>query len=108
MVRSKPPSARHVYEDVPSMSFNPRYLAHKLNISEAASSDVCDGVHNPLQCSPSATEPGIYSYVECGRPLHPLSSCTEADVYEVMKPSGSIKIHKNITTTDNVQLQAIS
>ena len=45
VVHSKPPSARHVYEDVPpSMSFNPRYLAHKLNISEAASSDVCDGV----------------------------------------------------------------
>ena len=100
---------RHVYEEVNLMTFNPRYLAHKLHItsgSHAPSSSGLPDIPN-IPESLNEAEAAAYSYAVCGAsPLakagNTLSSCTEADTYELMQPSGSVKAHTAIATADNV------
>ena len=98
--------SRHVYEDVNSMTFNNRYLTHKLHNTSGGhtlSSGTSTGIPNTLQIPNEAT----YSYAVCGatpvaKAGNTLSSCAETDTYELMKPSGSVKTHVGIATADNV------
>jgi hypothetical protein len=103
VVQSMP---HHVYEEVNSMTFNTRYLAHKLHNTSGGhtpSSGTSTGIPNTLQIPNEAT----YSYAVCGatpvaKAGNTLSSCAETDTYELMKPSGSVKTHVGIATADNV------
>ena len=97
---------RHVYEEVNSMTFNPRYLTHNSHITSGGHSlGDSTGVPNPLHSLKEA-EANTYSYAVCtptAKAENTLSSCAETDTYELMKPSGSVRKHKiAIPTTDNV------
>ena len=91
------------------MTFNPRYLAHKPHITSgdhALSSSNLTCIPNPPQ-SLNKAETATYSYAVCGatpvaKAGNTLSSCAETDTYELMKPSGSVKTHSAIATTDNI------
>ena len=91
----------HVYEEV-----NLRYLAHKLHITSGSHAPSSGGLPD-IPESLNEAEAAAYSYAVCGAsPLakaeNTLSSGTEADTYELMQPSGSVKAHTAIATADNV------
>ena len=93
---------RHVYEEV---TFNSRYLAHKLHITSGSHTPSSSGLANPQ--SLNEAEAVAYSYAVCGaspvaKAGNTLSSCTETDTYELMKPSGSVKTHTAIATAENI------
>ena len=108
-----------IYEDVDSMTVNPRYLAHKLHITgtdthtstqisstipSPSSPDICNPLYSPSG-EGAAGGDAVYSYAECGKPpaataVLKLDSCLESDTYELMKPSGSVR--PDIDTSENV------
>ena len=90
-----------LYEDVDSMTFNPQYVATKLQVSghsDSGSAAVSAGdIASTMTCTDRV---GDYAMIN-----HPTSHAGtragECDTYELMKPSGSVRMPA-IDTADNV------
>ena len=91
-----PASSGHMYEDV-DMITNRRYLSNKLETKDhTLSHEISLSVHSPLPDSGGGGA-AVYSYTTCSEASK--ASANAAEVYEVMKPSGSVK---TTAMTDNV------